>query len=152
MASTFIKLLSWGSFSSKRGRWFEPPTLQKEQVVWFISRRWGQPTISSQSSPKNAWHKHIYWRHWQATCMLEPTQGCRTGQIQTHCPTNITQGISSHPAAYFSEISWYWKHQTFGKKQMFPQFTKKSEESDPSNYRPISPTLNLFIFDFKAFL
>ena len=35
------------------------------------------------------------------------------------------------------------KYQTFGKKQMFPQFTKKGEESEPSNYRPISQTFVL---------
>ena len=32
------------------------------------------------------------------------------------------------------------KYQTFEKKQMFPKFTKKGEESEPSNYRPISLT------------
>ena len=32
------------------------------------------------------------------------------------------------------------KYQAFGKKQIFPQFTKKGERSDPSDYRPISLT------------
>ena len=72
--------------------------------------------------------------------MLGPTQGCRTRQIQTHCPTNITQGISTHPAAYFPEINCYWKNTVhLERSKCFPNL-QKSQESEPSNYRPISLT------------
>ena len=120
--------------------------MQKAQVIWVISRRWGEPTIPAQSPAKNAWYKHICWRHWQATCMLELTQGCRTGQIQTHCPTNITQGISAHPAAYFPEINRYWKNtRHLERSKCFPNL-QKGEESEPSNFRPIALTCVLCKF------
>ena len=89
---------------------------------------------SSPVSTQNAWYKHICWRHWQATCMLEPTQGCRTRQIQTHCPTNITQGISAHPAAYFPEINWYWKNiRHLERSNCFPNLQKKAKNLSHPN-------------------
>ena len=71
--------------------------------------------------------------------MLEPTQGCRIRHIQTHCPTNITQGIRAHPAAYFPEINRYGKIQDIWNEANVSQIQKR-RKSDPSNYRPISLT------------
>ena len=59
---------------------------------------------------------------------------------ETLCPTNITQGISAHPAAYFPEINCYWKNTVhLERSKCFPNL-QKSQESEPSNYRPISLT------------
>ena len=81
------------------------------------------------------------WRRWQTAYMLE--QSCRTDQIKTHYPTNITQGISAHPAASFPKINRYWKNtRHLERSKMYPQFTKKAKNPTASNYRPISLTVS----------
>ena len=73
--------------------------------------------------------------------MLE--QSCRTDKIKTHYPTNITQGISAHPAASFPKINRYWKNtRHLERSKMYPQFTKKAKNPTASNYRPISLTVS----------
>ena len=94
----------------------------------------------------------VIWRRGHGHRLLKPgielvtpgLQGKRFIRYTIAAPFNplsfITQGISTHPAAYFPEINRYLKNtKHLERSECFPNL-QKGEKAYPSNYRPISST------------
>ena len=54
----------------------------------------------------------------------------------------LHNGLSPHKAAEPDKFKPIDKYQTFGKKHMFPQFTKKGKQSDLANLNDVCPVQN----------